>query len=84
MRNIKWNKLLRNPFRYYKIYKRKNKIRHIHYDRLFRESILGIWATRRKVEVPLLDMFIKHNGISLYESDDRFIYTCEIKHLDNN
>lgn len=76
---IKWKKLLSNPFKYYKVYKREKRIFKIRCNRLLRESILGMWATRRKIEMPLLDMFIKQNGISLYESDGKFIYTCEIK-----
>lgn len=79
MKKIKWNKLISNPFKYYKVYKKKEKIRLIRVDRLWRESILGMWALRRKVEMPLLDMFINQKGISLYETDGKFIYTCEIE-----
>lgn len=79
MKNIKWSKLLQNPFKYYKIQKRTKHIFQIRCNRLLIESILEMWATRKKIEMPLLDMFINQKGISLYESDDRFIYTCEIK-----
>lgn len=61
-------------FKYYKIYKRKERIRKIKFERRFKESILGMWAYHKKVEMPLLELSIKKDLEVLFNESDTITY----------
>jgi hypothetical protein len=65
-----------NPFRYYRLCQRAKRIRIIKYDRLFRESILGMWATRTPVEMPLYELTISGTP-EMKVVDGKWIYTIK-------
>ena len=78
---IKLNKLFRNPFKYYKIYKRKEKIRLIRVDRIWKESILGMWATKTIVQMPLYNLTNTTSESVIYDKDK---WTYKIPYNENN
>lgn len=52
MSKIKWLKLLSNPYKYYKVYKRKERLRVIK----ILSSVRNLWSQGIKVDIPLFTL----------------------------
>lgn len=72
---MNWKRLLKNPYKYYKVQKRAKIISQIRYQRLWEESILGIWSLSKKLETPFLDLFLENDKLPSYNSDNKITFT---------
>lgn len=72
---IKWNKLFKNPIRYFKVLKRKNKIFEIRANRIITEMCYAFWNKSRN-DSPLLAM--QYPDFEIIDTD-KFIYVIPEK-----
>lgn len=71
MGNIVWSKLLRNPFKYYIVYKRKNNFLRIS----ILKGVKSLWSTMEMVTIPLMKM----SDMNIEPTINEFKYTVHAR-----